>query len=81
MTAVRCQEMATIWVIEAVDRALDKYSSDNIDVVVNENGYLDVLYHSKNNSFIVEANVAEEVFVNKRILAKELDARDVGRCW
>lgn len=79
--AVRYQEMATIWIIEAVDRALDKYSSENIDVVINEQGCLDVLFHSSNNSFVIEANVTEAAFVNKRILNKELDARDVGHCW
>lgn len=79
--AVRHQEMATIWVIEAVDRALDKYSSENIDVIVNEQGYLDVLFHSSNNSFVVEPNVAVAAFVNKRIINKELDARNIGRCW
>lgn len=85
MGKARDREMALIWVIEAVDRALDEYDSDNIDVVKNEEtGMLDVIYHSNNNSFAIEVNVSNPKYLNeydKKMLVKELNKRHVGYCW
>ena len=75
------KEMALIHVIEAVYRALDKYSSDNVDVIRNEEtNMLDVFYHSRHNSFSIESNVASFDDVNIRELKEELDCLDVGYC-
>ena len=78
----RKREMSLIHVVDAVDRALGKYSSDNVDVIRNEEtGMLDVSYHSKNNSFPIECGVANFNDVNIRELEIELDVRDVGHVW
>lgn len=74
--------MALIWVMEAVDRALRKYSAENVDVMVNEEtGRLDVIYHDEGNSFPIEMGVAAMAHVNKKSLVKELNLRKVGYCW
>ena len=77
--------MPLIHVIEAVDRALDRYSSDNVDVIINElTGMYDVIYHSDNNSFAIESSVTDPDFLTDdeiRILIKELDRRGVGYNW
>lgn len=69
-------------VINAVDRALGKYDSENVDVVRNEeNGMLDVIYHSNNNSFAIEVGIANFTDVDIKALEAELDSRDVGHVW
>lgn len=42
----------------AIEKVLEQYDSDNIDIVVNEesNG-IDIMYHSDDNSFCVVENV------------------------
>lgn len=78
----RKKEMALIWVVEAVDRALNRHSADHVDVVANEEtGKADVIYHSENNSFPIETGVADMTHIDKQALVKELDNRNVGHCW
>ena len=76
-------EMALIHVIEAVERALCKYSSANVDVMRNEEtNALDVIYHSRHNSFSIESNVAYfNDFNNIHELEFALDDLDVGYVW
>ena len=76
------KEMSLIHVIEAVHRALDKYSSENVDVVLNEETeMLDVIYHSRHNSFGIESNVASVENINLRELENELESLNVGWVW
>lgn len=76
------QGMALSCVVKAVDRALTKYSADNVDVVVNEEtGLVDIMYHSRNNSFPIETGIVGMGFIDKESLVKELDNRNVGYCW
>lgn len=81
----RNKEMVLIWIVEAVDRALNKYDSDNVDVVKNEEtGMVDVVYHSDKNSFAIETNVCNHKYLDehdKDILVGELNSRNVGYCW
>lgn len=85
MSKARDREMALVWAIEAVDRALNEYDSDNVDVVKNEEtGMLDIIYHSDNNSFAIQTNVSNPKYLNeygKETLVKELNKRHVGYCW
>lgn len=68
-------------VIDAVDRTLCFYDSEDIDVVVNEEtGMVDIIYHSRNNSFPIESGIVSAKRVNKSKLIKELDLRHVGHC-
>ena len=69
-------------VLDAVDQALGKYSSDNVDVVHNEETeMLDVVYHSKNNSFTIESGIAYTDEIDLDELENELDKLNVGHCW
>lgn len=72
-------------IVDAVDEALKKYSSDNVDVIRNEEtGMIDVIYHSDNNSFAIYSGVIDYEYLNnrnKQDLIKELDVRHVGHCW
>jgi len=66
----------------AIEMALNKYSSDYIDVVYNEMlGYLDVVYCSDNNSFPIFENVANVDAVDKHEVAKMCDDYYVGLVW
>ena len=66
----------------AIEMALNKYSSDYVDVVYNEmSGHLDVMYCSHNNSFPIFENVADVDAVDKHIVAKMCDEYYVGLVW
>ena len=75
-------ELALKKVIEAVEIALEKYSSANVDVIRNEeNNMLDVVYHSRHNSFCIKPNVAEFDSVQTKELEILLDELGVGYVW
>lgn len=82
--AVECykepdEDEALFHVVLAVDRALNKYDSDNVDVVYNiETGMLDVMYCSGNNSFCIEETNVPLDDINIGELLVELEERDVG---
>ena len=73
------------FIIKAVDRALDRHSSDNVDVVRNEEtGMVDVIYHSDNNSFTIYEDLVDFDDLSERdkeTLVRQLDKRYVGHCW
>lgn len=78
----RKKEMALIHFVEAVDRALLKYNSENVDVVKNiETGKVDIIYHCRNNSFPIEVGVADADHIDMAVLSRDLDDRNVGYCW
>lgn len=69
-------------IMMAVDLALNSYSSDNVDVVVNEEtGCLYVTYHSENNSFPLSEDICHKSLVDLDELVSALDGVDVGHCW
>lgn len=68
-------------VLDAVDQALGKYSSDNVDVVCNEETeMLDIIYHSKNNSFAIESGIAYIDEIDLDDLESELNKLNVCLC-
>ena len=43
-----------------IEEALNKYSADNIDIIKDEeSGYINIMYHSNNNSFAVFADICK----------------------
>ena len=69
-------------IIAAVDSALTEYSSDSIDVIINEEtNCLLVMYHSNNNSFPFTDDICSKDYVDLDVLTKALDERHVGHCW
>lgn len=66
----------------AIEMALNKYSSDYVDVIYNEmSGNLDVMYCSNNNSFPVFEDVVDADTVGKHEVAKMCDDYYVGLVW
>ena len=71
-----------IIVIEAVKRALEKYDASNVDVILDEeSNKLNVVYHSRNNSFDIESYVADAENIDFEELAILLEEFDVGYIW
>lgn len=65
-----------------VEEELNEYSSDNVDVVLNElTGELDITYHSDSNSFLIRATHIKADEVDLDILEGLLDEFNVGHCW
>ena len=74
--------------LNEVKKTLDKYNSDNIDVIrekpAEENGYVDnvyVVYHSKHNSSPVSDNTYPFDELDINALERKLDELDVGYTW
>lgn len=69
-------------IMMAVDLALNSYSADNIDVVLNEEtGCLYVTYHSENNSFPLSEDICHKSLVDLTDLESALNRVHVGHCW
>ena len=69
-------------VIAAAKDALCQYSAENVDVVRDEEtNMLDVIYHSRHNSFAIQSGVACCDEVDFTELENELDDLGVGYCW
>lgn len=65
-----------------VNKALIQYSSDNIDVVIDEESQqLCVIYHSNNNSFPIAANLGPKNCIDLKQLETFLDELHIGHCW
>ena len=60
--------------------AICKYDSDNVDVVSN-NGKLDIMYHSDNDSFCIKETGISLDDVDEDSLIDQLDYMSVGHCW
>lgn len=61
-------------IVSMVEEELNEYSSDNVDVVLNEEtGKLDIMYHSDNNSFLIRATDIDADKVDLGILEEGLD--------
>lgn len=69
-------------VIEAARKAVSVYSTENVDVVLNEvSGMLDVIFHSDAQSFPIQHSVAMIDSVDRNALIEALDAMGVGYCF
>lgn len=69
-------------VCSMVEEELNEYDAENVDVVLNEeNGELDIMYHSDNDSFLIRSThiLAEKTDLKK--LAELLDEFGVGQVW
>ena len=68
-------------IMAVVTKALTVYPVENVDVVVNDEGFLEVIWHNSKNSFPIEPGVVAADEVNLNALAKTLDALGVGHCF
>lgn len=69
-------------IVSMVEEELNEYSSDNVDVVLNEEtGKLDIMYHSDSNSFLIRATDIDADKVDLEILEEGLDEFSVGHVW
>lgn len=78
-------ELAIEFILLGVTKAIENYSADNIDLVINEETHMfDIVFHNENNSFPVEASVFNPDYFSQAdlyILETELDKLSVGHCW
>ena len=66
----------------AVENALSKYDTENVDIVKNEeNGVVDIIYHSRHNSFSIVSNVCMVDGLSETDIDKIADYYDIGYCW
>lgn len=69
-------------IVMLAEMALNTYSSENVDVVVNEEtGCLYVAYHSDNNSFPLSEDICHKENVDLGELESALDKLHIGHCW
>lgn len=67
---------------DAVKVALSKYDIENVDIVKNEeNGIIDIMYHSRHNSFPIVDNVCSSDNLLESDIGKIADCYDIGYCW
>lgn len=66
----------------AVENALLKYDTENVDIVKDEeNGVVDIIYHSRHNSFPIISNVCVADGLSETDIDKIADYYDIGYCW
>lgn len=69
-------------IVKHVKKALEKYSTENVDVALNEEtNCLYVMYHSDHDSFPITKDICQKEHANLEKLAAALDKLDVGHCW
>lgn len=69
-------------IVKDVKATLEKYSSDNIDVVRNgDNMELYITFHSRHNSFPISNKTYPADSIDFKALERELDALNVGYVW
>ena len=68
--------------VDAVKKVLQQYDAANIDVLRNTiTDMIDIVYHSRNNSFAVKEGVAYYCDVDIDMLEDRLDELGVGYGW
>lgn len=65
----------------AVEDALAKYDTENVDIVQNEDGFIDIIYHSRHNSFCIEGNVCTVDGLSEADIDNIAEWYDIGYCW
>lgn len=64
-----------------IEKALSKYDSDNVDLMLNEEtGWVYLGYHSDNNSFAISGELYPKDELNKRNIKKLLNEYGIGYC-
>jgi len=58
--------------------AIDKYGAEHIDLIRNDEGQLNIIYHSDNDSFLVDRTEERPEHLDMKELVKVLDSLDVG---
>ena len=72
----------TCEVVDAVKKVLQQYDAANIDVLRNTiTDMIDIVYHSRNNSFAVKEGIAYYCDVDIDMLEDRLDELGVGYGW
>ena len=66
----------------AVENALSKYDEENVDIVKDEeNGMVDIIYHSRHNSFPIVRDVCSSDGLSESDIDKIANYYDIGYCW
>lgn len=65
---------------QAVERALSKYDIENVDIV-QDGGKVEIVYHSRHNSFAIESNVCVAKGLKEKDISDIADIYDIGYCW
>ena len=66
----------------AIEYALCQYDTDNVDIVKSEtNNTVDIMYHSKHNSFPIVSNVCTSNGLSESDIDKIAEHYDIGCCW
>lgn len=66
----------------AVEVALSQYDTENIDIVKSEtNSAVDIMYHSRHNSFPIVSNVCTSSGLSESDVDKIAEYYDIGYCW
>lgn len=67
---------------KAVENALLKYDTENVDIVkAEETDTVDIMYHSRHNSFPIISNVCSANGLSETDIEKISREYDVGYCW
>lgn len=67
---------------KAVENALLKYDTENVDIVkAEETDTVDIMYHSRHNSFPIISNVCNANGLSETDIEKISRDYDVGYCW
>ena len=64
-----------------VEKELNEYDPNHVDVVKNEDGELDIMYHSEKDSFLILATHTKAGETNLAMLEEILDEFSVGHVW
>ena len=66
----------------AVENALLKYDTENVDIVKDEESdTVDIVYHSRYNSFSIISNVCAADGLSETDIDKIADCYSIGYCW
>ena len=65
---------------DAVKNALLKYDIENVDIM-KINGAVDIIYHSRHNSFSIISNVCTSNGLSESDIDKIANYYDIGYCW
>ena len=68
-------------IVAAVNKALGVYSPEYVDVVKNDLGLLEVIWHNDKASFLIEQSAVTVDDVDLNALVKVLDTLGVGHCF
>ena len=66
----------------AVKEALMQYDAENVDIMRNyETGCIDIVYHSRHNSFGIVDNVCSFEGLSECDIDNIADCYSIGYCW